>query len=298
MFKINNVLQVPDTGFGTYKINDPEIIYNAIKAGYRYFDTAAYYNNEGIVAQGIAQAINNLNLKRENFVIASKLWRTDMGYNQAKTAFNKSLENLNKYLKTEYIDVYLIHWPSHDQNLNLETWRALSELYNSGKIKALGLSNFLPHHAEPIIKYALLHFSVMPSIAQLEFHPGYTQLSAVKYFQDKNILVQAWSPMGRGRVLDDKLINSLAAKYNATPAQICLNFALQKNIMPLPKASSIQRMNENNLTCSTPHGLNLSSSTPDGLLFYLNPDEILQIETMPPLGWSGEHPDYERVKFI
>lgn len=271
MFKLNNVLKLPDIGFGTYKIDDPEIILSAIQSGYYYFDTASYYNNENLVAQ----AIEKSGKKRESFIISSKLWKSEMGYENAKNAFKKSLENL----KLNYIDIYMIHWPAEDANLNIETWRALEELYHAGKVHALGVSNFLPHHLDYIIKDSLKRFGVTPSIAQIEFHPGHTQEAALKYFREKNILVQAWSPMGRGRVLNDELILNLAEKYNATPAQICLKFALQKNVMPVPKASSLERMREN---------LNLNN-------FILDQEDIWKIETMPPLGWSGLHPDRERV---
>ncbi|MBR0097122.1 MAG: aldo/keto reductase [Synergistaceae bacterium] len=270
MFKLNNLI-LPDVGFGTYKINDFKIILSAIKNNYNYFDTASYYKNEDVLAEALSQN----GLERGKFIIASKLWRDEMGYDNAKLAVQKSLENL----KTSYIDIYFIHWPSLDDNLNIETWRALEEFYKLGKIRALGLSNFLPHHAEPLIKNILKRFGVMPSIAQLEFHPGYTQECALKYFNAKNILVQAWSPLGRGRIVNDNLILNLAAKYQASPQQICLKFALQKGVMPLVKSSSPERMTEN---------LNLNN-------FNLTQEDMWRLETLPPLGWSGEHPDRERV---
>ena len=270
MFKLNN-LELPDVGFGTYKIDEQEIILNAIKSGYRYFDTASYYYNENILAKAISQS----GLKREDFIIASKLWRDEMGYDNAIQAVNKSLNNLN----IDYIDIYFIHWPSQDVKLNIETWRGLEACYKSGKIKALGLSNFLPHHTEPLLKDILMRFGTFPVMAQLEFHPGYTQECAVRYFNAHNILVQAWSPLGRGRVVNDELILSLANKYHASPQQICLKFALQKGVMPLAKSSSPERMREN---------LDLNN-------FNLSHEDMLRIDTMPPLGWSGLHPDRERV---
>ena len=267
----------PAIGFGTYKAAPDEntaIISRAIEAGYRYFDTASFYGTEKF----IAEAIEKSGIKREEFFIASKLWKTDMGYEKTQSAFKKTLEELN----ADYVDVFMIHWPRPDltqsdwKKLDLETWRAMEEFYLAGKIRALGLSNFLPYHADNIIK----NCKVMPTVAQLEFHPGYTQTFAINYYREKNILLQAWSPIARGRVVNDELIIELAKKYHATAAQICLRFCIQEGVMPLPKASTIERMKENL----------------ESLNFEIDGEDISRLENMPPLGWSGEHPDRERVK--
>ncbi|MBR2207743.1 MAG: aldo/keto reductase, partial [Synergistaceae bacterium] len=148
--KLNNGLEIPQIGFGTYK-SETQAIINAIEAGYRYFDTASFYGTE----KNIAEAIKQSGMKREDFFIASKLWKDDMGYEKTKAAFNKTLENL----ESDYIDVFMIHWPRPDvenredwREIDLETWQALEEFYEQGKIRALGFSNFLPYHAENIIK--------------------------------------------------------------------------------------------------------------------------------------------------
>ena len=275
--KLNNGLEIPALGFGTYKAapdENIEIISKAIEAGYRYFDTASFYGTEKYIAEAIKQS----GIKREEFFIASKLWKTDMGYKNTLEAFNKTLENL----RTDYVDVFMIHWPRPDlenqnwKNLDLETWHAMEELYNQKKIHALGLSNFLPYHAENIIKNS----KIMPVAAQLEFHPGYTQAFALNYYREKNILVQAWSPIARGRVFNDELIIELSKKYNVTKAQICVRFCIQENVMPIPKASTIERMKEN-LAC---------------LDFEISSEDISRLENMPPSGWSGEHPDRVRIK--
>lgn len=276
--KLNNGLEIPAIGFGTYKAALDEsisTITKAIEAGYRYFDTASIYGTEKFVAQSIKHS----GIPREKFFIASKLWKADMNYTNTLAAFARTLENL----ETDYIDVYMIHWPRPDlnytdwKNLDLDTWHAMEELYSQGKIRALGLSNFLPYHADNIIN----NCSVTPSVAQLEFHAGHTQTFALNYYRGKNILLQAWSPIGRGRVFQDVLILELAEKYHVTPAQICLRFCVQEGVMPLPKASSSERMREN-LEC---------------LNFEIDPEDISRIENMPPLGWGGEHPDRERVYF-
>ena len=272
-FILNNGLELPVMGFGTYKAESSNIILDAIKAGYEYFDTAEFYGTEKFIGQALTQN----NIPREKIFIASKVWKTSMGYDETLKAFARTLENL----QTNYLDVYMIHWPRPDlesqdwKNLDLETWRAMEDLYNQGKIKALGLSNFLPYHAENIIN----NCRVLPSIAQFEFHAGHTQTFALNYYREKNILVQAWSPTGRGRVLKDELIISLADKYHVSPVQICLSFNLAENVMSIPKSSSFERMRENL----------------DSQKIILDNDDILQLENMPPLGWGGEHPDRARI---
>ena len=270
---LNNGLTIPAIGFGTYKVQCPAVI-TALNEGYRYFDTASFYGNES----EIAEALTHSGTKREDVIIASKVWKSDMGYDSAINAFARTLENL----RCGYVDVYMIHWPRPNlelegwRELDLETRRAMEHLYSQGKIRALGISNFLPYHAENILSRC----EVMPSTAQFEFHPGHLQFPALEYYRQKGIQVQAWSPIGRGRVLDDVLIRELAGKYHVTPAQICIRFCIQEGVMPLPKASSPERMREN-LEC---------------LNFVIDEEDISRIENMPPLGWSGEHPDRERVK--
>ncbi len=272
-FTLNNGAAIPAIGFGTYKANLETIIL-ALEEGYKYFDTASFYGNEGYISEALRQT----GIKRGEIFIASKIWKSDMGYENTIAAISRTLENL----QSDYADVILIHWPlpSPDYEewkaLDLETWQAMEHLYFQGKIKALGLSNFLPYHAENIFSRC----KVMPSIAQFEFHPGYLQFPSLIYYRQKGIQIQAWSPLGRSRVIDDVLIRELAEKYHVTPAQVCLRFCLHENVMPLPKASSRERMREN-LACVN---------------FSLDDEDISRIENMPPSGWSGEHPDRERVK--
>lgn len=271
-YTLCNGIKIPCIAYGTYKAadgNSSEIIRTAIDAGYRYFDTASFYQTE----EYLAEAIQDSGIAREEFFIATKLWKDEMGYEQAKEAFQRSLERL----KTDYVDLYLIHWPRPDagyadwKQLDLDTWRALEELYREGRVKAIGLSNFLPHHIENLIQHA----EVMPMVNQIEFHPGYAQEATVRYCQEHGILVQAWSPMGRTRVLNDPLILELAAKYQVSAAQICLRFAVQKQVIPLPKSSSLKRMKQNQELFS----------------FAISQEDMYRLETMPQTGWSGQHPD-------
>lgn len=273
-FKLNNDMKIPCVGFGTYKAaeeNNVEVLKTAIEAGYRYFDTASFYQTEDF----LGQAIRESNLSREDFFLVSKMWKDEMGYQQTKDALEKSLKRLG----TDYLDIYLIHWPrpSADcenwKELDLETWRAMEELQKEGKIRGLGLSNFLPHH----IKNILENGTVKPVVNQLELHPGYMQQAAVQYCKEHGIQMQAWSPIGRRRILEDGLILELAGKYQVSPAQLCLRFLLQNDIIPLPKSSSMERMKQNM----------------DLFHFEISEEDVSRLATMPQAGWSGEHPDPE-----
>ncbi len=275
-YVLNNGVEIPAVAFGTYKAADgksADVIRAAIGAGYRYFDTASFYGTETY----LAEAIRESGIPRREFFIASKLWKDEMGYENVKSAFERTLNNL----RTDYLDLYLIHWPLPEpgykdwKQLDKETWRAMEELYHAGKVRAIGLSNFLPHHIENILEDC----RVRPAVDQIEYHPGYSQEAVVNYCRERGILVQAWSPIGRSRVLDEPLVKELAAKYGVSPAQICLKFAVQRNIIPLPKSSSEDRMREN---------LDLYS-------FELEQDDIWRLSTMPQTGWSGEHPDRARA---
>ncbi len=273
-FNLKGGLKLPAVGFGTYKAQ-LEALLHAIEAGYRYFDTATIYGTETYVGD----AIRHSGIPREEFIIASKLWKSDMT-GDVKAAFYRSLESIG----TDYLDVYFIHWPRPDMNyadwkkLDRDIWHVLEELYSEGRIKALGLSNFLPYHAENIIASC----EVMPEVAQLEFHPGYLQPFALNYYREKGILLQAWSPTARGRIFGDVLIQELARKYNISTVQLCLRFCLDEGVMPLVKASGLEHLKAN-LECMN---------------FQLNSEDIAMIENMPPLGWGGEHPDRERVKIV
>ena len=277
-YELNNGVKIPCIGFGTYRATDgcgAEGIKEAIKAGYRYFDTAAFYENE----EEIAGAIRQTGIDRKELFLASKVWKTDLGYENVKKAFAESLERL----QTEYLDLYLIHWPLPEagyadwKSLDIDSWKAMEELYQAGKIRAIGLSNFLPHHIENL----LCNTEIRPAVNQIEFHPGHTQEITVDYCKKHGILVQAWSPLGRKRVLEHPLLLELAEKYKVSTAQICIRYAVQRGIVPLPKASSIKRMRENQ----------------DVFDFEISIEDMYRIGAMQPAGWSGEHPDFEQVYF-
>lgn len=278
-YTLNNGVKIPCVAYGTYKAadeNGADIIAAAVEEGYRYFDTASFYETE----EYVAEAIRRSGLPREDFFIATKLWKEEMGYEEALAAFERSAKRLN----TDYIDLYLIHWPKPTadyqdwKQLDIDTWRALEKLYKEGKVRAIGLSNFLPHHLDNILE----NCEIKPMVNQIEYHAGYTQEATVQYCKQHDILVQAWSPISRGRIFHDVTLVELAEKYQVSVPKLALRFCIQNGIVPLPKAASRERMREN---------MNLFD-------FEISDEDMKRINTIPQVGWSGEHPDRERVPAI
>ena len=271
--KLSETLTVPAIGYGCYNPRcdrNREIFRIAIESGYRYFDTAYIYGTE----RELGAAIKDAGISRAELTIATKAWHDQLGRELTKTACYRSLENL----QLDYIDVYLIHWPRHNAEcdwraMDIEAWRAMCELKAEGVVREIGVSNFLPHHLQNLLDNS----DVPPVLNQLELHPGYCQESAVSYCEDKAIQLQAWGPLGRGRMLTNEYISALAAKYGKSPAQICIKFLLQRGIMPVVKSSSIERMKENR----------------DVFDFELTEEEMWMIRCMPQDGWMGEHPDFK-----
>lgn len=275
-FELSNGVQIPAIGFGTYKAAEgdaADVIRTALEAGYRYFDTASFYQTE----EYIAKAVRDSGIDRKELVIATKAWKTEMGYENVRQAFHQSLERLD----TDYIDLYLIHWPLRSPEdadwaqIDAETWKAMEELYREGKVRAIGLSNFLPHHIENLLGCC----EITPMLNQLEIHPGHMQEAAVCYCREKGIFVQAYRPVGRGQLFEDVLLKHLAEKYGVSVPKLCLRYEYQRGFASIPKASQKEKMVEN---------LNIFD-------FEISNTDLYQIDTMPPLGWSGEHPDRERV---
>lgn len=267
---LSNGVKMPNLAFGTFKVNegdDVQIILDAINVGYRHFDTAAFYNTE----EALGKAIKKSGIPREEFFITTKVWKTSMGYEGAKKSFEESLEKLDM----DYVDLLLIHWPRPDaesdwKKLDIETWKAFEEIYKEGKTKAIGVSNFLNNHMQNILD----NCEVVPMVNQIEFHPGYIQKDVVDFDKEHGIVVEAWSPLGRERVFKDELLNKLAEKYGKSVAQICLAFALQMDVVPLPKSSSVERMKQNM-----------------DIDFELEKEDFEKIVNMEEMGWSGLDPD-------
>ena len=269
-FLLANGVGIPCLGFGTYKTpggaEGAAAVRAALAEGYRHIDTAAFYGNETAVGQGIRES----GLPREEIFVTTKVWNTDRGYEKAKASV---LESLNR-LGLDYIDLCLIHWPAapHQypetwEQLNLGTWRALTELYQEGKLRAIGVSNFKPHHLR-----ALMETEVIPMVDQIEVHPGQTQAETTAFCRAHGILVEAWSPMGRGALLEHPAVTALAEKYRRTPAQICIRWCLEKGILPLPKSVTPARIAENTGVFS----------------FQLAPEDVVALDTVPPTARSHD----------
>ena len=273
---LSNGVKMPMIGYGTYKCtdgSDERVIRMALDAGYRLLDTAAAYENE----TQVGNAIRESGISREDIFLTSKVWKTDLGYEKTKRSFEGSLERLG----TDYLDLFLLHWPkpcpeSLDwKELDRGSWKALEEFYAQGKVRAIGLSNFLPHHMEALLETA----TVQPMVNQLELHIGYMQETAVQYCKARGIQVQAWSPLGRKRVLEEPLVVKMAEKYKMSPAQFLLEFLLSLNIGVIPKSSSPERMRQN-------------LEVPD---IEIEAEDLYLLRCLPQIGWGGEHPDLPRT---
>lgn len=243
---LENGVEIPVIGFGTWQINPIHAagcVREAIRVGYRNIDTAASYFNEKQVGEGICQAMAEYGIRREELFISTKLWNDDRGYDRTMRAFEVSMKKLG----LEYLDLYLIHWPAvsrwHDdwRQINRSTWKAFEELYHDGRIKAIGVSNFLAHHVRALTEDG----DIKPMVSQIEYHPGFGQIESADYCQKNGIIVEAWSPLGSGDVLRDGTIKRLADKYGKSPAQICLRWLVQKHIIPLPKSTHEKYILEN-----------------------------------------------------
>tara|TARA_R110002049_G_scaffold133950_1_gene293352 strand:- start:3690 stop:4532 length:843 start_codon:yes stop_codon:yes gene_type:complete len=268
---LNDGHEIPIIGFGTYKSIEQEgidSITSAISNGYSLIDTAAIYRNE----DAIGKAIKASGVSRENLFITTKLWRENLGYESTK----KELQNSLKRLNLDYIDLYLIHWPANDKNYdnwqktNSDTWKAMEELQADGKIKSIGVSNFFKEHLEALFQTA----NVIPSINQIEFHPGYWQQELVEYCKRRNIVVESWSPLARGKVFGNKVLVEIAKKHNKSVSQVCLKWIIQHEVIAIPKSTSLKRIEEN---------INLFD-------FELTTADMERINNLPEMGFSGELP--------
>lgn len=276
-FILSNGVKLPKIGYGTYKCtdgSDERVVRMALEAGYRLLDTAAAYENEIYVGKAIKES----QIPREEIFLTSKVWKTNLGYEKTKESFEASLKRLG----VEYLDLFLLHWPKPDpdcndwKELDRESWKALEEFYHAGKVRAIGVSNFLPHHLEALMETA----DVRPMVNQLELHVGYLQEAAVAYCKSWGIQVQAWSPLGRRRVLEEPIVQQMAAKYDVSSAQFLLCFLLQQDLAVVPKASSLERMQQN-------------LELPD---LEILAEDLYLLRCLPQIGWGGEHPDLARVQ--
>ncbi|GGE67551.1 aldo/keto reductase [Priestia taiwanensis] len=267
-----NGIKMPILGLGVYKAQEGNEVKNAIKTalqlGYRSIDTASLYGNE----QGVGEAIRESGIPREELFITTKIWNTDHGYTSTIDAFYESLKKLG----LSYIDLYLIHWPVQEKFL--DTYRAMEKLYEEGLVRAIGVCNFHTHHLEKL----LANCTVKPVINQIEMHPRLSQVDVRHFCTEQDIQVEAWSPLMRGgEVLQNDIVQTLATKYNKTPAQIVLRWHLQHDVIIIPKSVTPARIKENSEIFD----------------FALTDEDMLLIDSLHTNTRTGKDPDTFHLYF-
>lgn len=256
---------MPWLGLGVFRSKAGTEVENAVKCaldnGYRSIDTAAIYGNE----RGVSNAILKSGVPRNEIFLTTKVWNSDQGYHSTLSAFEESLENL----QTDYIDLYLIHWPKGA--LSLETWKAMEELYEQGRIRAIGVSNFLLHHLE----HLLHHARIKPMVNQYEFHPRLIQPDLLKFCQENQIQPEAWRPIMEGKVNEIPLFQTLSQKYQKSPVQLVLRWDIQKGVVTIPKSVTSERIIHN----------------AEIFDFELSAEDIAQIDRLDKHARMGADPD-------
>lgn len=269
---LSNGVAIPSIGYGTWQTPEGEecigATLRALDFGYRHIDTAAIYRNE----MSVGEAVKRSGIAREDVFLTSKVWNKCRGYDMVMSAFERTVGKLG----VDYLDLYLIHWPAskkqyeNPDEINLDTWRAMTELYKAGRIKAIGVSNFKPHHLAP-----LMETEVAPMVNQIEYHPGYMQNETVEFCKKNGIALEAWSPLGSGRVLSDPDLSRIAEKYGKSVAQICIRWCLQNGVIALPKSVTESRIKQN---------LEVFD-------FEISAEDMNFIDSMGEVGYSGLDPD-------
>ncbi len=234
--KLSNGIEMPIEGFGVFQVPDlsecEKAVSEAFEAGYRLIDTAAAYFNEEAVGRAIAKS----GIKREELFITTKLWVQDAGYEKAKRAFQTSLDKLG----LDYLDLYLIHQPFGDY---YGSWRAMEELYQQGKIRAIGVSNFYPDRLADLC----LNAEIKPMVNQIEIHPFFQQTSAINVMKEFGVQAEAWGPFAEGKfgIFQNEILTEIAQKYGKTSAQVILRWNVQRGVVVIPKSVKKERMEQN-----------------------------------------------------
>ena len=262
---LNNGVEIPWVGLGVFKSEPGDTTTQAarwaLEIGYRHIDTAALYANEA----DVGRALRESEVDREDVFVTTKVWNTDMGYDSTLKAFDIS----RKKLDIDVVDLYLVHWPVKGKYI--DTWKALEKLYGEGKIRAIGVSNFLIHHLNDILD----QFDVVPAVNQVEFHPFLLQKNLLDFDAEKNIRHEAWSPLVRGQRLDDPAITDIAHKHGRTNAQVLLRWDLQLGVVTIPKSVHRERIEENSKLFD----------------FELDDDDIKRLNGLDEEKRIGPHPD-------
>ena len=263
--KLNNGVEMPWFGLGVWQVEEGEdatkSVTAAIKAGYISIDTAAAYKNE----ESVGKAIRESGVAREDLFITSKLWNGDQGYESALAAFDSTMEKLG----LDVLDLYLIHWPVKGKYK--DSGRAMEKLYKEGRIRAIGVSNFQPHHLDDLLADA----EVVPAVNQIEFHPLLTQNELLDYCAQKGIQVEAWSPLAQGKLFDNEAVTTIAEKYGKSPAQVLLRWVLDKGVVVLTRSVKEERIVDN---------ANIFD-------FQLTADEVDQLNALNKNERTGPDPD-------
>jgi diketogulonate reductase-like aldo/keto reductase len=237
--ELNTGVKMSAIGFGTWQAEDGDEAKNsvaeALKAGYRLIDTAKIYGNE----KSVGQAIKESGVHRDEIFVTTKLWNSDQGYDSALAAFDKSLQDLG----LEYVDLYLIHWPTPGREKYLDSWRALEKVHKEGRAKAVGISNFSVENMQDVLDNS----DTVPAVNQIEFHPFiYEQQKPILEFaKQEGIAIEAYSPLSRGKNMDNPVISEIAKKHSKTNAQVMLRWAIQHQTVPLPKSTHAERIKQN-----------------------------------------------------
>ena len=268
-----NGVKIPCIGYGTWQTPGGDVardsVKKALELGYRHVDTATVYGNEASVGEGIRLS----GVKREDVFLTTKQWTNERGFENTVAAAERALKTLG----VDYLDLYLVHWPAVEKlspdwaAINAETWRGFEKLYKDGKVRAIGVSNFMPAQLAALKECA----EVQPMVDQVEFHPGHIQRNVLDYCRENGIVVEAWSPLGSGRLLADPLVNEIGAAHGKSAAQTCVRYALQHGIVPLPKSVTPERI----------------AANADVFDFALTDAEMAALDAMPETGYSGYHPD-------
>ncbi|MEV5148115.1 aldo/keto reductase [Streptomyces sp. NPDC052727] len=263
---LHNGVEIPQLGFGVFQIPDAETaaaVSAALEAGYRSIDTAAIYGNES----GVGKALAGSGIPRDDLFVTTKLWNADQGYDATLKAFDAGLERLG----LDYVDLYLIHWPTPARDLYRESWKAIEKLAADGRIRAAGVSNFQPAH----LKRLLDGTDLVPVVNQIELHPGLQQNELRALHADLGIATEAWSPLAQGAVLGDDAITTVAARHDKSPAQVVLRWHLQLGNIVIPKSVTPARVRENL----------------DVFDFALSDEEMAAIAALDRGLRTGPHPD-------
>jgi len=263
---LNDGKSIPQLGFGVYKV-DPEqtsrIVSNALEVGYRHIDTAMMYRNE----QGVGHALEASGIPREELYVTTKLWNTDQGYESTFEAFEKSLDTLG----LEYVDLYLIHWPSAANDRYVDSWRAMEKIQESGRARSIGVSNFLV----PQLERLLVETSIVPAVNQIELHPELQQGEVTDFGRAHGIATEAWSPLARGALVASDGIQAIADAHGRSLAQVILRWHIQQGHIIFPKSNQHERIVENFTIFD----------------FHLTEAEIAVITALERDGRVGSHPD-------